>query len=189
MRTMIKTLSAYPKGRNLLMLIAALILALGESSVRAQTNLPLRSSWPGVNRGTPVGVFVTNQLAYVANGSGGLVVFDVSNPARPEIVGGSDVTGTSLNVLVSGNYAAVAAGVGGVQFVSVSNSSSLSVLGSYTNVAGNDVDVVGNYAYLAGDTVALTSLLITNLANPVKIGVFGTNARTYWRPIMPAPSV
>ena len=70
-----------------------------------------------VTSGFAYGVAVSGNYAYVADGSPGLQVIDVSNPANPQRVGGYDTSGTARSVAVSGNYAYVAAGTRGLMIL------------------------------------------------------------------------
>jgi hypothetical protein len=54
------------------------------------------------------GVAVSGNYAYVADGSAGLQVIDVSNPTNYVNVGGYNTSGTTYGVAVSGNYAYLA---------------------------------------------------------------------------------
>jgi hypothetical protein len=71
--------------------------------------------------GSAGGVAVSGNYAYVGDGSPGLQVIDVSNPANPQRVGGYDTSGSAGGVAVSGKYAYVADGYSGLQVIDVSN--------------------------------------------------------------------
>ena len=117
------------------------------------------------------GVAMSGNNAYVACGSAGLKVIDISNPAAPSIVGGCVTPGYAFGVSVSGNYAYVAAGVAGLQVVNISNRSLPTVAGSVdTPGAAKDVAVAGNYAYVA-DGNSLQVIDISNPSSPVIRGV------------------
>jgi hypothetical protein len=62
-----------------------------------------------------LGVAVSGNFAYVANGYAGLNVIDVSDPANPQWVGGYFTTGFAYSVVVSGDLAYVADGPAGLQ--------------------------------------------------------------------------
>jgi hypothetical protein len=106
--------------------------------------------WPGFPRERVVAVTVAGPYAYVADSYGGLQVIDVSDPARPQWVGGYDTSGSAQGVAVSGNYAYVADSYGGLQVIDVSNPANPCRVGSY-NTPGVAVDVAvsGHYAYVA----------------------------------------
>ena len=61
-----------------------------------------------------MGVAVSGAYAYVADGSGGLRVVDVSDPASPREVGSYGTPLYAYGVAVSGAYAYVADGSGGL---------------------------------------------------------------------------
>ena len=85
----------------------------------------LIGQWPGKPRGMQegfaMGVAVSGNYAYVADGSAGLQVIDVSNLANPQRVGGYNTSGDAYIVAVSGNYAYVADRAAGLQVIDVSN--------------------------------------------------------------------
>jgi len=60
------------------------------------------------------GVAVSGDYAYVANGSNGLVIVDVSSKSAPALAGSYDTVGSAQGVAVSGDYAYVADGVNGL---------------------------------------------------------------------------
>ncbi|NRA00125.1 MAG: hypothetical protein HRU01_26785, partial [Myxococcales bacterium] len=66
-------------------------------------------------------VEVVGGLAYVADGSSGLRVIDVSNPAAPVELGALDTPGGALNVEVVGGLAYVADYDSGLRVIDVSN--------------------------------------------------------------------
>ena len=58
---------------------------------------------------------------YVCCGSGGLAILNVSNPAKPKILGTLDTLGYTESATLYQNYAALADGPQGVQIVDVSD--------------------------------------------------------------------
>lgn len=125
-----------------------------------------------------IGVDVVGNYAYLAAGSSGLKIIDISNPAAPSVVG-SLAMGGIQDVKVVGNYAYIAdhygAGGGGLKIVDISNPSSPVLVGTEgTCINAFGVDVVGNYAYVA-DFSNLRIVDITNPASPVLVSSFGTS--------------
>ncbi|UCC76379.1 MAG: hypothetical protein JSW37_12850, partial [Anaerolineales bacterium] len=59
------------------------------------------------------------QYAYLADGSEGLHVIDISDPATPEIVGSLPLPGSARDVRVHGSSAYVAAEAAGLHVVSI----------------------------------------------------------------------
>ena len=60
-------------------------------------------------------------MAFVADGSGGLQVVDISDPASPGIVGSVNPAGSQMDVAVQGDFAYLASDDWGLQVVDVSN--------------------------------------------------------------------
>ncbi len=87
--------------------------------------------WPEVPHGEARDVKVVGNRAYLAYGSGGLEIIDVSNPASPVRLGGYDTSGDAQGVAVSGTIAYVADGDAGLQIIDVSNPASPVRLGGY----------------------------------------------------------
>ena len=71
--------------------------------------LELLGSWPGYRMGPANAVEVSGAYAYVAAGSGGLMVFDVSDPAAPRRLGSWQNGDSATDVALSGQYAFLAA--------------------------------------------------------------------------------
>jgi hypothetical protein len=69
------------------------------------------------------GVAVAGDYAYLANGSGGLRVIDVSDPSAPVEVGFLETTGVFWGIAVSGSYAYVASWYSGLRVIDVSTPS------------------------------------------------------------------
>lgn len=126
------------------------------------------------------GIRVQGQYVYLLSSTGTastnlLQIFDVSNPADPSLVGSLEVPLYGFGLWVSGQYAYVASFVdtsspSTLDVIDVSNPASPKVVGSTTtgtagvNVA--DVKVVGNYAYMAGQSGAQSEVLVFDVSNP-----------------------
>jgi len=67
------------------------------------------------------GVFVSGSLAYVADGTSGLKIVDISDPSSPQLRGSYDTPGNALDVWISGMLACVADGYSGLQLIDVTN--------------------------------------------------------------------
>lgn len=103
----------------------------------------------GVPGGPANGVFVEGGFAYVAAGTGGLKVIDVSDLTAPVEVG--QLAGTSLSdaqkVAVVGNFAYVADGRNGLKVVDVADRSQPVLMGGYYIPDSDDLDVLPGYAH------------------------------------------
>jgi hypothetical protein len=88
----------------------------------------------------------------MADGTAGLQVINVSNPANPQRVGGCATLENALRVVVNGNFAYVADGGGGLQVIDVSNPANPQRMGGHITAGhASGVAVSGNYAYVADD--------------------------------------
>ena len=117
-------------------------------------------------------VDISGNVAYVAAGSTGLQVLDVSDRRAPRIVGSLDTPGNANDVRVVGNRAYIADGSAGLRVIDVTNPASPTLLGALdTPGEANDVVVVGNLAYVAD---GLSGLQIIDISDPVVPRLIGT---------------
>ena len=124
-------------------------------------------------------VAIRGSLAYLADGSIGLVVFDVTD-ATSSAIGVADTPGTARGVAVSGSYAFVADAGRGLQVIDVSDPvwpvivASVPIPYSYVN----DVALSGGWAYLAVGVAGLYVVDIRDPRNPAIMSHLATsNAR------------
>lgn len=121
------------------------------------------------------GVAVVNNIAYVACGSAGLYLVDVSNQAHPLKVAVYDSPGYAEGVAVSGRYAYEADGWAGMQVVDISDPTHPIEVGSVPTLGyAFDVAVAGSHAYVAGAGAGLRVVDISDPAQPVEIGSYNT---------------
>ena len=118
-------------------------------------------------------VDVAGNYAYVAAGSTGLQIVDVSDRRNPRIVGALDTAGNANDVRVVDNLAYVADGSTGLQIIDVTVPATPVKLGNY-NTPGDAYDVVisGNRAYVADGAAGLQIINITNPALPTLLGTY-----------------
>jgi len=120
-------------------------------------------------------VDVAGDYAYVAAGTAGLQVVDVSNHHNPRIVGSIDTSGNANDVKVIGNAVLVADGSAGLQVIDVTNAASPTSLGSVdTPGDAQDVSIRGNHAYIADGAAGLQVVDISNLSTPTIVGSMAT---------------
>jgi hypothetical protein len=126
------------------------------------------------------GIRVQGQYVYLVSCTGTastnlLQIYDVSNPYAPAFVGSVQVPLFGNGLWVSGKYAYVISYVGlhslsTLAVVDVSNPASPTIVGSTdTGTAGvnvADIKVVGNYAYVAGQSEGQSYVLIFDVSNP-----------------------
>lgn len=124
------------------------------------------------------GVDVVGNLAYIADRSGGLMIFDVSSPTTPTLLG--SYAGPGCGVSVNGNLAYAAFGSSGLYVFNVTSSSAPVLLDTYnTPDYAHDVTASGSLAFVAD---RLSGLQIINVATPTnisRIGYYDTPGATY----------
>ena len=120
-------------------------------------------------------VDVSGNFAYVAAGSAGLQVVDVSNPAAPLIVGAHSTPGNANDVRIVGNTAYVADGSAGLTLLDVSTPGAPAIIGNVdTPGEAQDVMVIGNRAYVADGAGGLQIIDVGNPAAPAILGSIAT---------------
>jgi hypothetical protein len=109
------------------------------------------------------GLDVQGELAYVADGTFGVYIINVSNPYVPITVDSFNTAGSVKDVLVDGGLAYVADGTAGVTILNVSDPTNISFLG--------DIDTTGDTRKLAlqGNTLFVSNwpgTIIIDVTNP-----------------------
>ncbi len=114
--------------------------------------------------GMPLGVAVSGNYAYIAQGTHGLVIIDITSKSDPVVTGSYDTAGSAYDVAISGDYAYVADGSDGLIVMDISNPSSPVYKGSFDTAGSTQgVTVSGNYAYIADNS---NGLVILNISTP-----------------------
>lgn len=118
-------------------------------------------------------VCVRNNLAYVAVGSAGLQIIDVTNQASPLLVGSYNTTGFARQVDLAGNYALVAADTAGLVILDVTTPSSIKFTSSYLlSQPVTRAVVANNLAFIANNNEAVFDVVTIG---PKPVSVIGTN--------------
>ncbi len=119
-------------------------------------------------------VDVSGDFAYVAAGSAGLQIVDVSSRTSPRIAASLALPGNANDVKLDGTRAYVAAGRAGLHIVDISNPLSPRLLGS-TDTPGDafDVRASGNLAFVADGP---TGLQIIDVSSPDRPRIVGSLA-------------
>ncbi len=120
-------------------------------------------------------VDVADEYAYVAAGSAGLQVVDVTDPRLPRIIGAVDTNGNANDVRVLGRYAYVADGAAGLKIIDIVNPA-LPVIAGSVDTPGDafDVVVVGNLAYIADSFAGLTLVNVASPTAPIVVATIDT---------------
>jgi hypothetical protein len=120
--------------------------------------------------GEAIGLFVSGNYVYVADGTDGLEIIDITDPSNPTEVGSYyNDSGEAYEVCVSGDYAYVADGSDGLEIIDISTPSSPTKVGSYYD--GEDVFCVAiksSYVYI-GDGGGLKVLDVSTPSSPTKV--------------------
>lgn len=131
--------------------VCGLLLLTSEQLVHAQFAPVLVGS---ANDGTSAsGLVLRGSYAYVANGSDGLRIYNVSNPTNPIGIGHVSNGGFAYAVTVANNYAYLANGSDGLRIYDVSNPTNPVNVGHTNDVQSFDrasaIAIRSNYVYLA----------------------------------------
>ncbi len=117
-----------------------------------------------------LGLEVQGQLAFLAEGTNGLSIYNVSNPSSVTSLGSVNTPGNATDVLVDGTIAYVADGPSGVQIVDVSDTATPTILGSY-NTPGNAqrLALQGHTLFVADLTGGIQILDVSNPTNVIYV--------------------
>ena len=153
-------------GKILFLLIFAIFLL--STAIHAQDSLNVRVI-SKVLSGPYNDIFKCGNYCYAGGGSR-LSIIDVSNPARPIEVGHYYVPFYISDIFVVDTLAYVTDLVTGLHIINVSNPAMPHEVGSFTSRWGAyEVQIVGDYAYLAGIdgliTVSYTHLTLPTICS------------------------
>jgi len=123
----------------------------------------------------------TTTHVYVATGTVGLTILDVSNPTSTLTLGSLNTNGTASGVTTYGNYAYIADGISGLTIADVSDASNPTLAGTWTSPltpalvpSSLDVAVSGNsvttYAYIVEGISGLTVIDVSTPSAPTLVG-------------------
>lgn len=121
-------------------------------------------------------VVISDTLAYVADGSGGLRIFDIANPYMPTEIGFYDPDGGYITDLkIKDGVAYLADSWTGLRIVDVNDPTNPTEVGLYDAVDyPRGLAVVSSTVYLADYNTGLQIIDISNLAVPVELGTYDT---------------
>jgi hypothetical protein len=123
---------------------------------------------------------ISNNYAYVADGSNGLVIVDINDPSTPHLAGHCDTAGNARGIAVSGNYAYIADRSNGLVIVDINDSSTPHLAGHYdTSGRAVGIAVSGNYAYIADWNNGLVIVNISDPSTPYLAGHCNTAGYAY----------
>lgn len=116
---------------------------------------------------------VKGPYAYVADGSNGLSVVDISIPSEPKFTGSLKTPGDAKVIYVCGNHAYVSLFRKGIAVVDISNPLHPALTAS---LEGNalDIFVLGKYAYVVHGEDGLSVIDVINPTRPKVVGTLNT---------------
>jgi hypothetical protein len=117
--------------------------------------------------------FFTNGKAYVAYGTAGLRIIDVTNSSNPVLLGTAVLGGDSRSVVASGNYAYVAARDSGVFVVDVTTPSNPVKIKTIKTLSARGITIAGTKVYVAASDSGMVVIDITNPANASVVAYTG----------------
>jgi hypothetical protein len=116
-------------------------------------------------------VEISGNYAYVAAGSAGLQVVDISDRKNPQVVAALALAGNADGLKVVGQYAYVAAGTAGLQIVDISAPLAPVLKSSFsTGDEVWDLRVSGGMAYVANGNSGIMAINVSNPAAPAALG-------------------
>ncbi len=123
-------------------------------------------------------VDISGDYAFIAAGSEGLQVVDVSDRVQPVVVGALDTTGTAIDIKVVGDLAYIADGESGLQILNVSNPLEPTFVANIDTAGiAQDLTVQLDTVFVANGASGIEIINVSNPANPLSISTlsgFGT---------------
>ncbi|MCI0513057.1 T9SS type A sorting domain-containing protein [candidate division KSB1 bacterium] len=108
---------------------------------------------------------VNNKL-YVAYGSAGVRVLDITNKANPVLLGEFDTPGDARGIVVKDNVAFVADRDAGVAVIDFTNPATPVALATYKTARARGIAMSGNFVYVAADASGMVIIDATNASSP-----------------------
>lgn len=139
-------------------------------------------TWPKYPRGEPFKTTLAGNYAYVAQGSWGMAIIDVSNPTNIFRVGGYNRNGVGEVVQVTGNSAYLLDWKEGLMVLDVSNPAKCAFVRQYAYsnyYLMQEIKLAGNYAYVAEGINGFSVLDVSNPDHCVRVGGYNTGYNTY----------
>jgi hypothetical protein len=116
---------------------------------------------------------------YIADGSVGLQIVEVSNPAVPRFLGSCDTDGLAYSVDVAGSLAVVADYDAGVKMIDVCDPFNPAIIGSCaTPDSATDIAISGKLACVANADSGLQVVSVSNPAQPNIVASYDTHGST-----------
>lgn len=116
-------------------------------------------------------VYADKNVLYLANGSGGLKIYDLADPGSPQLLRTVGALGYANAVALSSNYAFVPEGIAGISIINVSHprKAAVETFFDLENVSWN-IAVANNRAYIASSEQGLNIFDVQNPTKPEFLG-------------------
>ncbi len=171
--------SVFPKGDY-----AYLVLDTGNSTSRLHvidvSNPNSPTSVYNMGFGSRIyDVYIDGNYAYVAATNTGMVILDMTNPARPVAIKTVPSLGWAQRLQIVDGYAYVVGNAsGGLNIIDVRDPANASVVGSY-DTPGNasDIFVENNFAYVNDGNSGVQVFNISDKSNPIIAGNLGIHSK------------
>lgn len=129
---------------------------------------PVLLSSSSAGTATAYGLALSGNYAYVAQGTQGLRIYDISNPRAIRLVAGLDTPGTARDVVVRGTTAYLADDLYGVQVIDISRPTQPARVRSIpTGGQALDLEVSGNRLFVAARSAGVKVFDISTARSPV----------------------
>lgn len=116
--------------------------------------------------GSAFSTFLDGNKAYVAYGSAGFRILDVSNPANISELGVFDTPGDARRVVVKDDVAFVADRDAGVRVVNVADPASPIEITTFATPRARDIAIFGDYVFVAASDSGIGIIDASDAANP-----------------------
>ncbi len=119
-------------------------------------------------------ISIVGEYAYVAYGSYGLEIIDISDKANPTLVSQFNDGGTTYDIYVENDYAYVLDAAEGLEIIDISNKTDPQEVGQFDRTTTNsprDIHVENGIAYV-GFSDDLKILNVSNPSTPEEIGTY-----------------
>jgi len=157
--------------RGFLILLLLLVSSCGGGAGSSSSLVPPVVDMPPLYGGRFHGVFIddSSDIAYLAQGEGGLGIYNLSNPSQPLPIGTYNTDGSAQDVQVRGNYAYIADKFSGLKIIDISNPVKPVLIGSVdTSGVATKLVLYGDYVYMADFN---RGLLVIDVSDPAKPAV------------------
>ncbi len=126
--------------------------------------------------GSSVDVFVSGTYGYVADGTSGIQILDVSDPRAPTLVKTYDISGTATTITGSADYLYVWDSANfRIRIIDVSNPASPAVVGTVTSINAYGIYPSGKFLYVATGGSGISVIDISDPRAPRTTGSYDTS--------------